>query len=898
MEYMPNFLSIEEQSTNTPLLCIYGENELVNEAIIDEYSKKFRIILVSGKKPDFLERADNIYFLTYENAQLFPKLEETIDYAVVFLTKDKSINFLSYVTSKLTFDKAHILYVTSALFLQEHVSLINELKETPYSNFALLGEVLTPNILDEKGDLSKIIANAILNKEIRLAGNEALPVYGITIQDALTGISRLLFGNFKHDTFYFLFYEHPQTVLETVHLIGRVDPEIKIHFSDTSNEITIPSHIDLIKIIDSNLKMEERYLDFTFDGFEKGLVSLIERGVVENNGYLKNHNKGDKHKAKKNDKFVNSLRFVLLSFFFGTFLFLFTNLVFLGLSLFFLRSAINGLESNNFANVSRDAKASQSFLLIIKPAADLAINAINVIDKHGKVEGAYIFVTRVQELSETAGNTLSVLNNNVSKETLSSSISNFSFLYQEGQRIVLETGNTTLKKNLNKTYSKLLSFSEVLPNILGFDKEKEYLLLFQNDEELRPTGGFIGSVGDLNIKNGKIEKLTIRDVYELDGQLKNHIEPPFAVRRYLQPHLYLRDSNFFLNYQETASAAAYLYNLETDKKPDAVIAINLKVLKEILKISGPIKLPAYNVTVTDNTVSDFLESTIKNNFFPGSTQKKDVINSVLNQLILKSSKDPKFNIGLVKLLPVLLEEKDILASFSNDSIQRIFSANSYAGEYHDTRAQNAKTLNDYLYINEANIGVNKANAHINREVSYKTTIGQGKLMSKAILTLTNTGTDDYKTYTKIVVPKGSNLQQILINGEKQNIIQAITDAKIYEGKNFKLPPGLEVEQFNKDGFEDFGFVITAKKGEKTTAEIDYDNGAFKPLSTIVIYSLHYVKQPGTSPYPLTTSVDYPDGFVPVNTSADSYGKNFLEKNTLINNDFDENIELQKNSLQK
>ena len=179
-----------------------------------------------------------------------------------------------------------------------------------------------------------------------------------------------------------------------------------------------------------------------------------------------------------------------------------------------------------------------------------------------KAVTSYTFVQKAGELSQITGVTMTKLfkGNFNSEQSLSSITSNLSFLYSEGQRVSLETGNKDISSRLKQTYSKLLSLSEILPTILGFYEDKNYLLLFQNDDELRPTGGFIGSIGDAVVKKGKIQNLTIQDVYELDGQLRNHIEPPFIVRRYLQPHLYLRDSNFYLNFQESASMAALLHN--------------------------------------------------------------------------------------------------------------------------------------------------------------------------------------------------------------------------------------------------------------------------------------------------------------------------------------------------
>jgi hypothetical protein len=890
---MAQLLNIEVGEKKRPILCLYGENSLLMSEFIEEYASKFRIIIVGKSKPPIFEESSNMYFLPYESSQLLPKLQEKIDYAVVMLDESDDAIFLPPLITKLKLDKAQLLCLLSAFSLEKHVSLVKECRALPHATFGILGEIMSRKKNDKEGSLSKIIENAIAKREIRLSGNETFPVFTITAKDLLSNVSRILFGNHPKDLFYFLFYEHPQTVLAATHIMARVEPDIKVIFSDTKNATPSFSQADIRNYILETFNAKTTYPDNSSGGFEKEFAAFLSEGPLVEAIISRSHKNGKS--TKKRRKIINALQFTVISLFFGSFLFLFFNLLFFGLGLFYLKSAVGQIKAERLGRVESDAKKANFFFSTIKPTTDLTFETLGYFDPQGQLQNAYKLVQKVGELSEIVGATyINISKNPKTEKSFVTSLANLSFLYQEGQRIVLETNNKTLGNYMKEEYAKILSFSNILPDLIGFGKQKEYLLLFQNTEELRPTGGFIGSIGDASIKNGQIAALTIQDVYTPDGQLKTHIEPPFVVRRYLQPHLYLRDSNFPLNYQQAASMSAYIYNLETGKKPDAVIAIDLKVLQKILEIVGPIRLTDYNITVTSNTISQFLQSTIQDNFFPGSTQKRDVLNSLFQQLTLKISKDQKLSLLLLKELPNLLEQKDILFSFSDSSIQKIFSANGYAGEYKDTRNENAKTINDYLYINEANIGVNKVNANITREVSYQALLGQGKLESKVDMVVKNSSkNDDYKSYITIVTPKGSTLTSISINGVKQIITPAVTDPKIYEAKNFKIPTGLEVEQFDNNNLTHFAFITVTKKSTTNTIEVNYNNGAAKQLSTIVDYSFYYVKQPGTDPYTLTSTIDYPDGYMPENTTADSYGKNFLEGNTTINKDYEAHVELQK-----
>lgn len=889
---MANILSIEKGEKLLPVMCIFGYMPNFREELVKLNSKKFRIIIVGTRKPNFLEDYPEVYFLTYKNAKVLSKLEERVDYSIVFLSDQDCIKNISFFTEKVSKDKSQTLAVLTPGTLAEDLTNLSLVKSVSNLRVCMVGEILTPKRRNES-DLSKIIENAILNQEIKLSGNASEEVFCITLDDATTAIQRLLFGNFRKEVFYYLFYKHPETILEATHLIAKVEPETKILFSDSVSTNEKNGRENFQKLILDKTGMDISYID-SLEGFEKGMEKFFAGKKDFTEALLQRSKR--KKRRKANSPFYKALKLSVISFAAGVFLFAFMNLLFLGLGMLYLRQSISSIENGKFSEAAVSAKRSNFFLTIIKPTIELTFEAISSIDKQGQTQQTYRLLRKAGELSEIGGSTISNIlkSTSFSESQLLSSIANFSFIYQEGERINSKTKNTSLSKELKTTYSNFLSLSQVLPFALGFEGDKNYLVLFQNNEELRPTGGFIGSVGDLTIKEGKISEFKIFDVYDLDGQLKNHIEPPFAVRRYLQPHLYLRDSNFGLDFQETASKSAFIYNLETGKEPIAVVAVDLNVLKEILKISGPISLSSYNVTVDDKTISHFLQSTIKENFFPGSTQKKDVLNSVFSRLVERVEHDPKFNVSLIKLLPELLEKKDILIAFSDNSIQKVFSANGYAGSYSDTRVKNNKHINDYLYVNEANIGVNKVNSLVSRILLYRATIGQESLVSEATLVLTNASkADDYISYLTFVLPGGSTIKKIFIDGVEQSLSAAVTDPQIFDLDNFVVPTGLEVEQYAKDGLTHVSFKTAAAKNKRTEIKVQYENGAKKNLSSISKYSLLLIKQPGVEPFSFLTSFEYPEGYSPVGISADSYGTNFLEKGYTIADDLLEEFELQK-----
>jgi hypothetical protein len=133
----------------------------------------------------------------------------------------------------------------------------------------------------------------------------------------------------------------------------------------------------------------------------------------------------------------------------------------------------------------------------------------------------------------------------------------------------------------------------------GFDSGKTYLILLQNSTELRPTGGFIGSMALATVHGGFIKDLKVEDVYTADGQLKGHADPPKPISEILgQEHWYLRDSNWDPDFSQSGKTAAWFYQKETNTAVDGVIAVSSPFLIDILKATGPITLADYNDQIT------------------------------------------------------------------------------------------------------------------------------------------------------------------------------------------------------------------------------------------------------------------------------------------------------------
>src|SRR3989344_7519944 len=84
----------------------------------------------------------------------------------------------------------------------------------------------------------------------------------------------------------------------------------------------------------------------------------------------------------------------------------------------------------------------------------------------------------------------------------------------------------------------------LLEELLGGNGPRKYLFLFQNNHELRATGGFIGSYALLDINDGVVRRFFVDGIFNPDGQLKEKIVPPKPIQK-ISASWSLHDSNWF-----------------------------------------------------------------------------------------------------------------------------------------------------------------------------------------------------------------------------------------------------------------------------------------------------------------------------------------------------------------
>ncbi|MFZ5365810.1 MAG: DUF4012 domain-containing protein [Patescibacteria group bacterium] len=394
---------------------------------------------------------------------------------------------------------------------------------------------------------------------------------------------------------------------------------------------------------------------------------------------------------------------------------------------------------------------------------------------------------------------------------------------------------------------------EIIPEILGIKERKTYLVLFQNNMEIRPSGGFIGSFGLLTLERGRLLDFEIQDVYFADGQLKGHVEPPPKLKEFLgTAGWYLRDSNWDPDFPTSAQRAKWFLDKEIGRTVDGVVGINLTVAQRILESIGEIELPDYQEKINSKNFFERAEYYSEAGFFPGSTGKQDFLGQVGRVLFEKiKTADEKTLFKVTQAFFTSLEEKDMMVFLDEPQVALLLAKFNWDGGIKRAKceAERAKCLEDYLMVVEANVGVNKSNYFLKRSLEQSIKIGEeGKISERLVINYENQSPSEifpagrYKTYLRIYVPEDSLVDSLSIKN-------LFTNEEVGSGK-------WEVEEEHQRTV--FGFLVEVPVGERRKVEISY---TLPETESWEEYILFVQKQSGSQKDNFALSITYPQGWI-------------------------------------
>ncbi len=349
---------------------------------------------------------------------------------------------------------------------------------------------------------------------------------------------------------------------------------------------------------------------------------------------------------------------------------------------------------------------------------------------------------------------------------------------------------------------------QVAPYILGNDKPRHYLVLFQNDAELRPTGGFLTAYALLTVDKGQITPGISKDIYDLDAKytsktlapepLIKYIPDPYAKEKAqgVTPKLRIRDSNLSPDFKQSMDAFYQEYRQTGSPEIDGIIGVDTQLLLSLLKVTGPIGVggegnfsPEIIPECNCPQVVHYLESSISYETNYIRENRKAIIGPLMHSILANAMGTPKDKISqLVQAGLDAIQQKHLLVYYLDPEVQQAIESFNMGGRVVDTN-------HDYLMIVDTNFAGAKSNLYIEEQVDLNITTSDNAAVHELTITYKNPQphdgwlNGDYRDWVRVFVPQGSQLLED--SGSETDIITSEDLGKtVFEGFLVTRPEGL------------------------------------------------------------------------------------------------------------
>lgn len=401
---------------------------------------------------------------------------------------------------------------------------------------------------------------------------------------------------------------------------------------------------------------------------------------------------------------------------------------------------------------------------------------------------------------------------------------------------------------LREAISNALPMAEIIPPIAGYPEPQTYLFLLQNNTELRPTGGFIGTYGILKIADAEITSFRTDNIYNLDNPVKDTlvVKPPTPLQKYLKADKwFMRDSNWSPDFPTAAEQALWFYQQENgpEKNIDGVIAMTPNLIESLLKLTGSITVDG--IEFTSENFTERLQYQVEQGFYRqgiSDADRKEIIGVMADELMNRVLNFPQERWGeLWQVIINHIEEKQILLYSNNENLETLIAQENWGGSI------NQDANSDFLMVIDANMASLKSDPGVFRSIQYSVEQTKDGAIADVTINYNNTGSFNwkstrYRTYTRVYVPEGSQL---------------LEHSGVMENDRLSGGRAADPDVYNELGKTVIAGFISIEPQESGTLHYRYA----LPANIVETmngdqYSLLIQKQPGTKAHNLEVSLKF------------------------------------------
>lgn len=381
------------------------------------------------------------------------------------------------------------------------------------------------------------------------------------------------------------------------------------------------------------------------------------------------------------------------------------------------------------------------------------------------------------------------------------------------------------------TIEEFLAFSEMAQTILGGDGLKRYLVVFQNNTEMRATGGFMGSFAELDLKDGVIVGMNVPGggTYDLQGSLKTNLAAPDPLQL-LTPRWEFQDANWFPDFPTSARQIMDFYTDGGGGTVDGVIAVNATYVADFIGLLGPVDMPEYGRTITSDNFLLETQKIVELEYDREENKPKAFIGDLAPLLldrVMHGSAEDFFTV--LDRAEQGLSSRDIQIYFSDDALERSIHDLGWGGEL-------KQTAGDYLMIVNTNLGGGKTDAVISEAVDMVVSIDEdGGVTNTVSVTRSHAGEKgatftgaNNVDYVRLYVPQGATLLSATGFAPPDTSLfefppddWKIDDDLLYAMDSLETDEASGTAAYDESGKTVFGNWVQTKPGTATTYSFTY-----------------------------------------------------------------------------
>ncbi|NQW18519.1 MAG: DUF4012 domain-containing protein [Chloroflexi bacterium] len=422
-----------------------------------------------------------------------------------------------------------------------------------------------------------------------------------------------------------------------------------------------------------------------------------------------------------------------------------------------------------------------------------------------------------------------------------------------------------------------------LQEFLGFNGPRVHLVLAQDEEELRPSGGFLGAVWQLNMENGRLVSREFTSSYDVDGALgpRSWGSAPETFTLGLGSQVIpFRDLNWYVDFPFAAERLRKSYTTHVKVRPSTIVTINQSVMAKVIDGIGPIEVGegAQKQALDGEAARDYLRAgvTMTGQDIPATWDEQRYASFLLGNALLESltgggSANPG---ALVQALVEAANSGEMRISTRNiDSVQ-LFRKLGWDGGL-------TQYEHDGFYVVESSAYAPKISHLIGRSFDYTTILdASGTAFATLDLEYENPvsgigedcrqapqaeGESCYWMISRVLIPTAAEVTSLPdLPAPSGSIASTVERTPANTARTFAGADDLPFRVQEISGLT----VVEPKNSTKIGMSYQLPNAAIQGTDGVWRYDLKVRRQPGTGSPRVNVTVELPGGFCIVGSEPD------------------------------